>query len=83
MAGGERGAASSGRPHPRGGEGCVLQSPREHHSASGPLISTPQLQQHPNERGVASKTDFKHAHGRISIHVHCIGLEPCAPLHSK
>lgn len=64
-------------------ERAVVKSPLEHHSASDPLISTPQLHQHPNEHGVASETDFKHAHVHILIHVHCIGLEPCAPLNSK
>lgn len=85
MVRGERGAASSRRPPLHRGEGCVLKSPLEHHSDGDPLISTLQLRQHPNEHGVASETDFKHAHVRILIHVHihCIGLEPCAPLNSK
>lgn len=85
MVRGERGAVSSRRPPLHRREGRVVKSPLEHHSAGDPLISTPQLRQHPNERGVASETDFKHAHVRILIHVHmhCIGLEPCAPLNSK
>lgn len=85
MVRGERGAVSSRRPPLHRGEGCVVKSPLEHHSGGNPLISTPQLRQHPNEHGVASETDFKHAHGRILIHVHihCIGLEPCAPLNGK
>lgn len=55
MVRGERGAVSSRRPPLHRGEGCVVKSPLEHHSAGDPLISTPQLRQHPNEHGVASK----------------------------
>lgn len=55
MVRGERGAVSSGRPPLHRGEGCVVKSPLEHHSAGDPLISTPQLRQHPNEHGVASE----------------------------
>lgn len=46
------------------------KAPLEHHSASRPLISTPQLRQHPNEHGVASATDFKHAH--VHSHTHAL-----------